>query len=61
MEKWLTRRSEKLLFAGSNPAPGSYRELAQWLARKSYILTVSGSSPEFPTNQEFLHIFAPEN
>ena len=53
MVKWLTRRSAKPLLAGSNPAPGSHRELAQWLARKSYILTVSGSSPEFPTNQYF--------
>ena len=53
MVKWLTRRSAKPILAGSNPAPGSYRELAQWLARKSYILTVSGSSPEFPTNQYF--------
>ena len=61
MVKWLTRRSAKPILAGSNPAAGSHRELAQWLARKSYILTVSGSSPEFPTDQEFLHIFAPEN
>ena len=61
MVKRSTRRSAKPLLAGSNPAPGSHRELAQWLARKSYILTVSGSSPEFPTDQEFLHIFAPEN
>ena len=53
MVKWLTRRSAKPLLAGSNPAPGSHRELAQWSARKPYTLTVSGSSPEFPTNQEF--------
>lgn len=46
MVKWLTRRSAKPISAGSNPALGSYRELAQWLARKSYILTVSGSSPK---------------
>ena len=51
MVKWLTRRSAKPILAGSNPAAGSYRELAQWSAQKSYTLEVSGSSPEFPTNQ----------
>ena len=61
MVKRLTRRSAKPILAGSNPAPGSHRELAQWSARKPYTLTVSGSSPEFPTSQDFLYIFAPEN
>ena len=51
MVKRLTRRSAKPISAGSNPAAGSHRELAQWLARKSYTHPVSGSSPEFPTNQ----------
>ena len=61
MVKWLTRRSAKPIFAGSNPAPGSHRELAQWSARKPYTLTVSGSSPEFPTNQEFYIYLHPQN
>ena len=61
MVKWLTRRSAKPLSAGSNPAPGSQRELAQWSARMPYTHTVSGSSPEFPTNQEFYISLHPQN
>ena len=51
MVKRLTRRSAKPVYAGSNPAAGSHRELAQWSAQMSYTHPVSGSSPEFPTNQ----------
>ena len=51
MVKWLTRRSAKPIYAGSNLALGSRRELAQWSAQMSYTHPASGSSPEFPTNQ----------